>query len=76
MRILGGTTVSDSGRPESDTSPNLLAPFQEQHGPGYAVRASQESKHATMKISSSLEQLEKVAQPYQMPEDASRELAA
>ena len=57
MRILGGTTVSDSGRPESDNSPNLLAPFQEQHGPGHDVRVSQESKHATMKVSSSMEQL-------------------
>jgi len=41
-RILGGTSVSDSGNPENDNSPNLLQAFQEEHGPGQEVRMSNE----------------------------------
>ena len=74
LRILGGTSVSDSGNPEADNSPDLLQAFQEKHGPGQEVRMSNEQKHSTMKVRASAEGLDGLAQSYRLPEDASREV--
>ena len=70
MRILGGTSVSDSA-PDADNSPNLLEPFQEKHGPGQEVRLSTDQlKHSSMKVRASQERLEELpTRSYQLPED-------